>query len=133
MASAISAVDSRGANGGKAIEDLLVALEDIAASVTDRAEVMLALLTSGGDEASAEVVCVLEHGVELLDALCTATPRKERKAIKALSEQLESVIDAVDEHGIDGASLASCDPADVSALCAALGRVSGMDVKEVEE
>ena len=102
---------------------MLSALEEVVASHVDKAEVLLASMQGGESE---QVVAVLEHGLALLEKLSVSTPRKARKAIKELSEQVEHVIDGLDEDGAME-QLASCELAELTALAEQLTATSSLD------
>jgi hypothetical protein len=62
---------------------------------------------------------LLEHGLSVLEALTLSTPRQGRKAIDAVCERLESVLDnSVNERLVD--QLSSCEASELSSLCEAL-------------
>ena len=68
---------------------------------------LASVLKGGGKEAAELVVSVLEHAVEMLDSVSSATPRKGRKAVRELLERLESVAETVDISWADGVSQCS--------------------------
>ena len=81
------------------MESLLDALEQVANAYVDRAEALFILLRCGGQKCAESLVAVLEHGVQVLDALSLSSPRRERKRIDALCEQLEALVGSVQQGG----------------------------------
>ena len=111
-----------------AVTTLLSALDDVAAAHVDRQEALQSLLQCGGDEAATTLSSILEHGLSALEALTLTTPRRGRKAIDAVCEQLESALENVDETLV--AQLSSCEASDLRSLCAALCAVDGLRAGE---
>eukprot|EP01048_Picozoa_sp_COSAG05_P005418 COSAG05_NODE_321_length_11453_cov_62.107539_2_plen_2300_part_00 len=111
-----------------AVTELLVVLEEVAASHVDRSEVLLAALHSG--EEPEVVVAVLEHAFKVLDTLSSSTPRKERQIVKALCERTEAALDTIDDTIMK--QLSVCDPSELSVLVDCLCSVELLVVGEVE-
>eukprot|EP01047_Picozoa_sp_COSAG01_P022601 COSAG01_NODE_1347_length_10632_cov_29.175370_3_plen_2601_part_00 len=110
-------------DAGSIVSSVLAALEEVVESHVDKAEALLGSMQSGESD---QVVVVLEHGLTLLEKLSMSTPRKVRKAIKELSEQVEHVIDGLDEDGAME-QLASCELSDLTALAEQLTATSSLD------
>ena len=79
-----------------AVLGFLAAVEMVISAHIPRAETMSAALQST-ESAVDTVVTILEHGLDVLDALSVRTPRKKRKAVEAVCAQIESVMEGVDE------------------------------------
>ena len=81
-------------------------------------EVILASLQSG--TGADVIVSVLEHGLTILDALLTSTPRKLRNEIVAFCDALETRLGRVDDAA--AAQLSSCAASELAqfsqSLCA---------------
>jgi hypothetical protein len=114
-----------------AVVDLLSSLDSMAESFVDRAEVMLATLRGGGEEASLVLSQVLEHGLMLMDSQRLWTPRSGRRAIAATSERVEELLDTVDTSRLVG-QLSSCEESSLQmlseSLCAVEALRGGEDV-----
>eukprot|EP01048_Picozoa_sp_COSAG05_P020286 COSAG05_NODE_3408_length_2082_cov_4.481594_1_plen_424_part_00 len=111
-----------------AVTELLVALEEVAASHVDRSEVLLTAL-QGGEE-SEVVAAVLEHAFDVLDTLLSSTPRKKRQVVKALCERTEAALDTIDDTMMR--QLSMCDASELSVLVECLCSVESLVVGEVE-
>ena len=70
---------------------LLEALEMVVASHVDTADALRAALCGGGDASA--VVSVLEHGLEVLEALSMSSPRKQRKPVRLVCERVEGLLE----------------------------------------
>ena len=98
-----------------AVTKLLLALDRLAASCVERAEVLQAALQQGGEAASLALTGVLEHSVEVLDAQCMSTPRRGRKKIDTMIEQVEERIESMETSGVIS-QLALCEESSLQVL-----------------
>eukprot|EP01047_Picozoa_sp_COSAG01_P042494 COSAG01_NODE_3714_length_5769_cov_15.948501_2_plen_1619_part_01 len=114
-----------------AVVDLLSSLDSMAEGFVDRAEVMLATLRGGGEQASLVLSQVLEHGLEAMDSQRLWTPRSGRRAIGATSERVEELLDTLDTSRLVG-QLSSCEESSLhmlsESLCAVEALRGGEDV-----
>eukprot|EP01048_Picozoa_sp_COSAG05_P000291 COSAG05_NODE_7_length_42457_cov_58.929152_48_plen_836_part_00 len=81
-------------------------------------------LKDGGDGAEATLVDALEVGLEVLEALATSLPRKQRKAIKELCRRVEAKLEQVDEDLLG--RLAAYEAADLARLGESLAAVQAL-------
>eukprot|EP01050_Picozoa_sp_SAG11_P006205 SAG11_NODE_473_length_9186_cov_2.540332_3_plen_1067_part_00 len=90
---------------------------------------MVAVLEGGGEGAVALVESVLEHAMEVLEAVSSATPRKGRKALRGLLDRVESVLEGtVDVEWADGVS--QCDREQLEVLGSALADMKALALME---
>ena len=73
---------------------LIESLEAVVASHVDMAESLWSVLQGDGDADAVQTV--LEHGLEVLDALSMSSPRKQRKAVDGMCERVEAVLEDVE-------------------------------------
>eukprot|EP01048_Picozoa_sp_COSAG05_P025445 COSAG05_NODE_6472_length_951_cov_3.996479_1_plen_162_part_01 len=73
------------------VSEFLQALEDLALAHTDPQEQIAAALRAGQEPSPA--VTALEYGLEVLEAVCVSSPRKERKTVRCVCERVEGVLD----------------------------------------
>eukprot|EP01047_Picozoa_sp_COSAG01_P013145 COSAG01_NODE_610_length_14860_cov_222.563647_4_plen_1950_part_00 len=88
--------------------------------------VALSELRAGGPAAEAALTAVLEHGLEALESI-PRVPRKHKKAVLLLCEQVESTLEELDT---DQATqlVEQCEAAQLAELHRALGVVSSMGI-----
>eukprot|EP01045_Picozoa_sp_COSAG04_P003348 COSAG04_NODE_135_length_23774_cov_40.993918_11_plen_2893_part_00 len=65
---------------------------------------LLSILQAGGDAAAGALTSVLEHAMDVLEQLSADSPRKSRKALRALLESVEEMSEAVNDAWCDGVS-----------------------------
>ena len=82
------------------------------------AEAIEARLRSGGDDAEATLVLVLERALEIMEALALKTPRRQRGQLKALCDRLEAAL--VESEADIVVRIATCEPSDLRQLGQAL-------------
>eukprot|EP01048_Picozoa_sp_COSAG05_P017961 COSAG05_NODE_2544_length_2925_cov_2.423213_2_plen_719_part_01 len=104
---------------------LLEALEYVVESHVDIAEALRAALQSTSDNEA--VVSVLEHGLEVLEALSLSSPRKQRKIVDGLCEHVESVVEELDSTF---SQLSACRPSELESLVQCLCEVRDLRVGE---
>eukprot|EP01048_Picozoa_sp_COSAG05_P004418 COSAG05_NODE_237_length_13170_cov_25.700558_5_plen_1165_part_00 len=105
---------------------LVEAVELVVASHVGMAEALRASLESGGGNGA--VVSVLEHGLEVLEALSVSSPRKQRKSVRSMCERVESVLEGSTE--VMG-QVSMCGVSELECLVECLCEVSGLCVGEV--
>jgi hypothetical protein len=108
-----------------AVTSLLSALDSVCESFVDRAEVLLAALQDGGEAGAGALAGVLEHGVAVLEALWTSTPRRGRKMIGTACERAEELLESMDESGLIS-QLSSCEESSLAMLCERLCAVEAL-------
>eukprot|EP01047_Picozoa_sp_COSAG01_P038713 COSAG01_NODE_3157_length_6489_cov_11.663380_2_plen_992_part_00 len=91
--------------------------------------VALSDLQAGGQVAEVAVTAVLEHGLEALESI-PRVPRKEKKAVRLLCEQVESVLEELDTQ-LATRLAEQCEEDELAELHRVLGVVCGMGVKLV--
>eukprot|EP01045_Picozoa_sp_COSAG04_P014482 COSAG04_NODE_1088_length_8335_cov_16.006071_2_plen_1430_part_00 len=89
----------------------------------------VAIVTAGGETAADALTTVLDHAMDALEQLSTASPRKSRKSILELMESVEDFSNSVDEDWCDGVS--RCGPDRLDALVSLLVAVQGLQPDEV--
>jgi hypothetical protein len=75
---------------------------------------VLAQLRAGGEQSETMLQSMLERSLEMLDSATMGTPRRGRKALLALSERVEDVLESVDEALVQ--QLAECGVSELEAL-----------------
>ena len=108
-----------------AVTVLLEALELVAAShVATRDTLRAALEDTDGNAA---IVAVLEHGVEVLEALSLSSPRKRRKVVDGICEHVEEVIEELESTH---QKLWMCAPSELESVVECLCEVQELRVGE---
>jgi hypothetical protein len=107
------------------VTDLLSVLDSVSESFADRAEVLAAAVQGGGEASALAVVGVLKHGVAVMEALWTSTPRRGRKMIGTTSERAEELLESMDESGLI-VQLSSCEASSLAVLCEQLCAVEAL-------
>ena len=105
----------------------------VSVETTVSAESIALQLESGGDDAEATLLNVLEHALELTEAMALRTPRRQRKGVKALCSRLERMLE---DSVVDLATrLATCELSQLAqlghVLCAA--HALPIDAADVDE
>ena len=100
-----------------------------ASAVCTLPEELLPLLQSGGDEAEDNLAAALEHALQVLEGLPMSTPRKARKAARALCERVETALDDKVKGDLVR-QLALCEVSELIPLATALVKVQGLRVGE---
>ena len=100
---------------------------------TDMAETETLRSALQGDGDAAEVVAsVLEHGLEVLEAMAASSPRKQRKTVRSVCERVEGVLDCLDGE-ISLVPVSTCAASEIESLVQCLREVSGLHVGAVEK
>jgi hypothetical protein len=63
---------------------------------------MVFVLLAGGVVCAEPISSVLDHAMDVLEALSAASPRKSRRELRSLLDRAESVVEMVDTHWFDG-------------------------------
>ena len=92
-----------GERGKPPVPERLITLEPeadppalaVPAALSLSAEAMSEVLRSGDADAQAALVAVLEHGLEVLDAVAISSPRRSRKRVDVVCDQLEEALEMV--------------------------------------
>eukprot|EP01047_Picozoa_sp_COSAG01_P027718 COSAG01_NODE_1837_length_9083_cov_143.534617_2_plen_1123_part_00 len=115
-----------------AVTSLLSALDSVSESFVDRADALLAALQNGDESGAGALAGVLEHGVAVLEALWTSTPRRGRKRIGTTSERVEELLESMDDNESGGlkmiSQLSSCEESSLAMLCKQLCAVEALRV-----
>eukprot|EP01047_Picozoa_sp_COSAG01_P009425 COSAG01_NODE_387_length_17738_cov_14.410171_1_plen_1092_part_00 len=100
-----------------------------ARSATQSSKLMVELseLQAGGHVAQRALAAVLEHGLEALEHSMLHVPRRDKKAVRQLCEQVESALAELDV-GQAMQPAERCDAAELGQLHRALGVVSDMAI-----
>eukprot|EP01047_Picozoa_sp_COSAG01_P087942 COSAG01_NODE_20460_length_952_cov_1.245018_1_plen_287_part_01 len=88
--------------------------------------VALSELQAGGQAAETALTTVLEHGLEVLESI-QRVPRKEKKKVRRLCEQVESMLEELDTDQVTQLA-EQCEEPELAELHRALGAVSGMGI-----
>jgi hypothetical protein len=119
--------EARDAHDPKAaLIELLVARHAGAVEADSAAGSLMLAISAGGEEAADVLALVLEHALELLEALSVLMPRRSRKELRELLERVESVCDSVDVSFCDG--VAQCGASELESLASSLACVHGLHV-----
>jgi hypothetical protein len=107
---------------------LLTAIDNIVAAHVDRAEALMQAMEGGTSQAASALESVLEHAVQVLDVLSTKTPRRDRRAVRALCERVEAALESV--GGDLAEQLLAAETSALVALCACLSAAEALVVEE---
>ena len=84
-------------------------------------------LQDGGEQAEEALCSTLEHAVAALEGLPASSPRKRRKAARALCERIEAELERVEDNELAG-QLAGCEGSLLSTLAERIHAVSALRV-----
>eukprot|EP01048_Picozoa_sp_COSAG05_P010235 COSAG05_NODE_887_length_6737_cov_25.085719_6_plen_401_part_01 len=82
---------------------------------------LVAQMQTGGDEAEAALISILESALETIEAVLISTPRKQRKAVKAQCERVEAILEEM--NGETVGRIASCKMAELTVLSEKLSAI----------
>eukprot|EP01047_Picozoa_sp_COSAG01_P007366 COSAG01_NODE_279_length_19520_cov_41.772154_19_plen_1481_part_01 len=85
------------------------------------------VLQHGGEESEAALAAMLEHGLEVLEALSVSTPRRGRRSVDAVCDRIEATLEGV---GDLARQLAGGDEAMLGSLSEHLCSLDGLQVGE---
>eukprot|EP01048_Picozoa_sp_COSAG05_P026410 COSAG05_NODE_7192_length_844_cov_1.319463_1_plen_160_part_10 len=97
------------------------------ASHVDTAHALRGALEDSGD--TKVVISILEYGLEVLEAVSTSSPRKQRRAVRSLCEHVERILDQFEEDNLMD-QLTACAPSELDELVQCLCEVSKLRVSE---
>eukprot|EP01050_Picozoa_sp_SAG11_P027500 SAG11_NODE_6992_length_1212_cov_1.233603_1_plen_399_part_10 len=130
LASGLSAEAVEDAHDADDVKGALISLLlERHAEVGAAGEIMM-LVGDGGEAASELIVSVLEHAADVLEAVSASTPRKGRKAVRALLERVEAWSEMVDAAWAKDVS--RCGGAFLEKLASVLGSVRELAAGECE-
>jgi hypothetical protein len=88
------------------------------------ADRVLSCLEAGGEACADTLHGVLDHAMEVIEALSTSSPRKARRSLRELLDRVEAAGDLMDDDWCDGASV--CGREELDHLTGLLLAVSGL-------